>query len=225
MAYPTPRDTLAALEAGITELQADGGDHFHAVRFHFIKSMAERARQQDPLVADIVASKALAALESYRIDLSRERKRAATVVEADGACQTPAATPLSSLVHALGYRQAADNESSLQGPVGELLQRQEIEVLESFAEAPGDAATPPARPQRELTSARYFRELRQQLTAENRITRAVQEAPQDSGPLNPQKLAIRSLMLMRELSPGYLGRFVSYVDTLFWLENAGGIDK
>ena len=98
-------------------------------------------------------------------------------------------------------------------------------MLESFAEAPGDAATPPARPERELTSARYFRELRQQLTAENRITRAVQEAPQDSGPLNPQKLAIRSLMLMRELSPGYLGRFVSYVDTLFWLENAGGIEK
>jgi len=30
---------------------------------------------------------------------------------------------------------------------------------------------------------------------------------------------------MRELSPRYLARFVAYIDTLFWLERAGGDNK
>jgi hypothetical protein len=225
MTNGAPQKALAALEAGITELEADGGDHFQKVRVQFIKSMAERARRQDPVVAGIVASKALVALEAYRIDLSREHERVAAIVEEASACKTPAATPLSSLVHALEHRQVAGEESPSQDPLGELLQRQENEVLKSFAEAAGDAATPPAPPERELKSARYFRELGQQRTAESRIAHAAQEAPEDSGPLNPQKLAIRSLIVMRELSPSYLRRFVSYVDTLFWLENTGGIDK
>ena len=33
-------------------------------------------------------------------------------------------------------------------------------------------------------------------------------------------LAIKSLSTMRELSPDYLNRFVSYVDTLLWLERS-----
>ena len=44
--------------------------------------------------------------------------------------------------------------------------------------------------------------------------------PQNPGPLNPQMLAIKSLSTMRELSPDYLNRFVSYVDTLLWLERS-----
>jgi hypothetical protein len=33
-------------------------------------------------------------------------------------------------------------------------------------------------------------------------------------------LAIRSLSTMQDISPAYLNRFISYVDTLFWLEQA-----
>ena len=40
----------------------------------------------------------------------------------------------------------------------------------------------------------------------------------DAGPLNSGSLVHRSLTLMRELSPGYLQQFLSYVDTLSWME-------
>jgi len=51
-------------------------------------------------------------------------------------------------------------------------------------------------------------------------TRAVEEILEDSGPLNSQRLAVRSLAAMRDLSPHYLSRFVTYMETLFWLEQA-----
>jgi Protein of unknown function (DUF2894) len=33
---------------------------------------------------------------------------------------------------------------------------------------------------------------------------------------------LRSLTLMRELSPDYLSRFMSHIDALLWLEQANG---
>lgn len=53
-----------------------------------------------------------------------------------------------------------------------------------------------------------------------RVNSAFSAAPDSSGPLNSQMLVRRSLQLMQELSPAYLNRFVSHVDTLMWLENA-----
>ncbi|HSW05521.1 DUF2894 domain-containing protein, partial [Aquabacterium sp.] len=35
-------------------------------------------------------------------------------------------------------------------------------------------------------------------------------------------LVLRSLTLMRELSPDYLSRFMSHIDALLWLEQANG---
>ena len=58
------------------------------------------------------------------------------------------------------------------------------------------------------------------LNADKVVTQALAEVPEDCGPLNPQRLATRSLETMRDLSPHYLSRFVSYIDTLFWLEQA-----
>ena len=52
------------------------------------------------------------------------------------------------------------------------------------------------------------------------VSQALAEVPEAAGPLNPQRLATRSLAAMHDLSPHYLSRFVSYIDTLFWLEQA-----
>ena len=73
---------------------------------------------------------------------------------------------------------------------------------------------------RELKSARHFRAGLVKLGAERLVEGAVQGARPDSGPLNPEKLVIHSLATMRELSPHYLARFVTYIDTLFYLDQS-----
>ena len=44
--------------------------------------------------------------------------------------------------------------------------------------------------------------------------------PKNAAPLNSHHLVHRSLTLMRDLSPEYLDRFMSYVDALLWLDQA-----
>lgn len=77
----------------------------------------------------------------------------------------------------------------------------------------------------ELDSVRLFRESLVKLNSDQLVTRVISEGPESPGPLNPQGLVIKSLATMRELSPDYLNRFVSYIDTLLWLEQAGAKPK
>ena len=44
------------------------------------------------------------------------------------------------------------------------------------------------------------------------------QAPKNAGPINSHVVALRSLALMRDTSPDYLNRFMSYVDTLLCLD-------
>ena len=89
---------------------------------------------------------------------------------------------------------------------------------------PPDPALPdPAdgpEPTRELASVRRFRQTWQRIAAEDRVRHAVGRAPANAGPLNSHRLVLRSLELLHGLSPHYLNRFVSQIETLQWLEQA-----
>jgi hypothetical protein len=68
----------------------------------------------------------------------------------------------------------------------------------------------------------YFRNTWSKLSVDRHVTQAIEQAPENAGPLNSHRLVLRSLALMRDISPDYLNRFVSYVDTLLWLDQADG---
>ena len=73
----------------------------------------------------------------------------------------------------------------------------------------------------ELRSIKHFRESWVKLNSERLLAQAIADTPKDAGPLNSHRLAIKSLTAMRDLSPEYLNRFLSYLETLLWLEKAG----
>jgi len=240
-----PQHIITTLNEGLAALRAAGGEHFNTVQFRYLESMTEKAGQKTGLVANIVADKALAALAAYQRALDGERQRVARLIDtvttrhpetapefaalfdsnrlaavqrlADRLARRSERTPLTAL---LGRLEPGAQEG--EGPASARLQDQENAVLELLAADTNEGPAPPAG---ELKAARYFRELRQQRAAQERVSLALKEAPEESGPLNPQKLVIRSMLAMREISPGYLARFVAYVDTLFWLENTGATEK
>jgi hypothetical protein len=80
-----------------------------------------------------------------------------------------------------------------------------------------DAASYP-----ELPALDYFREVWSKVRAEKQMRQSLAQVPGNAGPLNSSSLVHRSLSLMRELSPGYLKQFLSYVDTLAWMEQLNG---
>lgn len=117
-------------------------------------------------------------------------------------------------------------------------------VQRAMADAPetGEAKPPRARPKNiltplgqlnqymatatqggpELKGAQRFRETWSRICAEEDVTQAVERGPENAGPLNSHMLVLRTLGLMRDLSPDYLRRFMSHADTLLWLEQAHG---
>jgi hypothetical protein len=84
------------------------------------------------------------------------------------------------------------------------------------ADAPHAAAYP------ELPAVDYFREVWSKVRTEKQLRQSLAQVPGNAGPLNSSSLVHRALSLMRELSPGYLKQFLSYVDTLSWLEQMNG---
>lgn len=70
----------------------------------------------------------------------------------------------------------------------------------------------------------HIQQFRQQLgkiRVQKQVSLAIAQAPQNAGPINSHMLVLRSLGLMRDLSPEYLSRFMGYVETLLCLDEAG----
>ena len=70
----------------------------------------------------------------------------------------------------------------------------------------------------EMKSVRQFSEVWSKISADQQVAQALHKAPENAGPLNSHKLMLRSLGLMRTLSPDYLRRFMAQMDALLWLE-------
>jgi hypothetical protein len=241
--------TAALLQPAIAALEADGSDRFNPVRFRYIKAMAARSLEQRPSVGECVARKAMAALHAYQSELSREQAAAKALIEQYepasqdvenrlqqlfDSCNFKAirlavarrgrpdpSRHISELIRHLDAGATPGADQTALGRIGELLQQQEADAVKSSTVTAGDTSGEPQKPARELKAAGHFRESLRQHRADRLVARALLEAPAESGPLNPEKLAIRSLAAMRDLSPAYLARFSAYVETLFWLENAG----
>lgn len=81
---------------------------------------------------------------------------------------------------------------------------------------------PPTYNWPELRSAQRFRETWERLGAEQQVQQAQASAPQNAGPLNPQRLVVDTLAFMGERSPHYLRRFLAQTEALMWLEQAQG---
>ena len=71
-----------------------------------------------------------------------------------------------------------------------------------------------------LKSVAWFHDTWSRLSTEQQLTQTLAQAPENAGPMNSQHLVLRSLEVMREIAPDYLQGFMSYIDTLIWLEHA-----
>lgn len=70
----------------------------------------------------------------------------------------------------------------------------------------------------ELRAVAPFRQAWARVNARQRVRQGQRQEPVNAGPLNPHKLAQRTLALVDQLSPDYLLRLVHQLDALMWLE-------
>lgn len=217
-AADVPPDASPDFNALIASLRTAGADRFDPVRWRFIEVMAERALAHHGSVKRMLDEKlaqALAALEE-RFELAQRdaRQTAARSVER----YPQAAGDLQRLVDAgdfKGLRRRIDAlKSSEQCGALSALVRQ----LEQHA--PEEAMRPQANAgaRTELKAVRNFRNTWSKMSVDKQVAQALEQAPKNAGPINSHMLMLRSLALMRDVSPDYLNRFMSYADTLLCLD-------
>ena len=83
--------------------------------------------------------------------------------------------------------------------------------------------TPMSLPGAQLRSVRDHRETWARLRVEQTLTQALAAGPSNAGPLNSHALMLQALTLMRDIAPDYLQQFMTYADTLLWLDQAQGL--
>jgi hypothetical protein len=189
--------TLVALQAQIENLRSAGAPGFDPVGFHYLDVLNLRLGAESGALRAVLEDKLGAALTAYAT-----RFEARAPVAAKGTCpQKPSAglplTELNRYIRQAGY--VADHGTPVPGELGE---PQSVLV------------------KHELKSVRRFTQTWSRIVADDQLEHAFGRGPENAGPLNSHMLVLRSLSLMRDLSPDYMRRFLSHVDSLLWLEQA-----
>jgi hypothetical protein len=177
------------------------GDHrFDPVRFRFIEALVRRAASHRGEARRVLDDKVDRLLATYGENL--ERARWTPPAAGIPAGRPPGRGPLAELVEHIA-RHASWHEDGA-----------------AAAGTASPAAALSCAP--ELKTLRYFRSTWTRLSADRRLTQTLARVPENAGPLNSHHLVHQALLLMRDLSPEYLERFVSHVDTLLWIDGLNG---
>lgn len=215
-----------AADAGtaLDGLRARGAARFDPVRFRFVEALGKRA---GAFVGPV--REALEARLREEIDALTRRFNEA---ECEAQSALAAALPrFPDAGEALRRHCEAGDFAAFRRCLVALEHRQSESPLTRFlaqlaaGQAHRDRTGPsPAAHEREaadeLGSLQYFRDTWSRLNVDRQLAQAFAQAPENAGPLNSHHLVLRSLKLMRELSPHYLEHFVTYAEALLWLDQA-----
>lgn len=237
-------DTKAVDCAAQIALILERGDNrFDESRFKYISAIYDRGVKQRSSVSVLLLSKVQKLLTGYQSDLTLAEENSMALARRikmsfpessdevdllEGNYSSKALFKLEErLTRASGVgvlttltklllQEGEFDDRQLRPSLIERLQSQEDEVVKIFSAN----ETCMRAKKRELKTTRLFRESQEKLNSEKLVRQAIKEGPENPGPINPHMLAIRSLSTMQTLSPQYLKRFLAYIDTVFWLEQA-----
>jgi hypothetical protein len=220
LARPQQQDQAADPGAQIAALRASAAHHFDPVRFHFIETLARRVPQHQGTARRILAGKLAAALATYRERLGQRRSEVGQAM-----ARTTQRFP-----ETAGDLQRLFAAGDLRGVSRFVAERESQDALAPLADLrrhiarqspdDGDGGS-----RGELKALRQFRTTWSRLSVDRQVTSAIEQAPANAGPLNSHRLVLRSLVMMREISPDYLKHFMAYADTLLALDQAEMKDR
>lgn len=198
-------DLLAAIAA----LRAGPAAGVNPVRLRHMELMSQRLGQQTDAVQRILVSR-------LRRMLAEHAEHAASLPHG-----SPAQEPTAQLdPRLLPKPKPTPVVAPPASPLASLTQRlSQPQLQPQQTSAPVSASISPPR-RTELKSTQRFRETWARVAADRQVQQALARAPDNAGPLNSHLLVLRSLGVMRELSPDYLRRFLAHVEALQWLDQA-----
>lgn len=192
-------------QAELERLRRAGAWRFDPVRFHYLQALAKRLPEQPEGVRRLLQHKLAMAVAEYarrfadRVPPPGAEELRVKTRPAARVSPMPVGSPLAQLNEYIRGLAARGRDGDVDGE-----------------HEPAPMQAPPLRD--ELASVRRFRRAWSSGRAQDQVAQAAARRPAHAGPLNSHALVLQSLDLMGELSPDYLRRFLSQVETLQWLD-------
>jgi hypothetical protein len=212
-------DTSPDFNALIASLRTAGADRFDPVRLHYIEMLARRAIAHQGSVKRMLDAKLAQAVTAFKERFEQAKRDAGETATRSAQRYPHAANDLQRLFAAGDFKglrrliatlQISEQSASL-GALVRQLEQHSPEDADAHLE--GNAGS-----RSELKTIRNFRNTWSKLSVDKQVTQALEQAPKNAGPINSHMLVLRSLASMRDISPDYLNRFMSYADTLLCLD-------
>lgn len=207
------------ITALIAELYRAGAGQVDPVRLHYIEALARRASRQQENVTRLLHIKLVQVISALTERVEQARRDASCRVTRNVQRYPQAADELRQL-HAAGdgkgVQQLIDRMKTLEhgSSLGTLVRQLEHDAG-AYADGGAQGET---GPRSELKIIRNFRHTWAKLSVDKQVTQALKKAPENAGPINSHMLVLRSLAMMRDISPDYLNRFMLYTDSLLCLD-------
>jgi hypothetical protein len=183
----------------IAALRLAGADQFDRVQFHYLEVLVHRLGAQRASVKRILADKLVAALASFKERFEQAQRKAGA---------------FTGVMPGVALSESNDRRESL-GDLARSIAQHSPEYVDADLD---DSVERNVALRPELKTLRHFRNTWSKLSVDKQLTQALDQAPRNAGPVNSHMLVLRSLALMRDISPDYLNRFMSYADTLLCLD-------
>lgn len=215
-----------AMDALLARMREEGGARCDAAGWHYLETLARRAAAHQGSVRCMLDAKLARAAAAFADRLARSRTAAAELLAVSCIQHPPAAAELQRLFQdgdfkGLQHLRARLDAREQCAPLAQLVSQLQPALAGATGQPPAQQApsrtSAPAAPALELKTVRESRATWARMSVDRELALAMKQGPQNAGPINSHMLVLRSLALMQEISPDYLSRFVSYVDTLLFL--------
>ena len=203
----------------IESLRLAGAGHFDSVRLHYLQVLAQRAVSHSAPVKRLLDAKLAHALAAYKDRFERAQGETQDAIVRTVRDHPDAAVDLQRLFQGGDFKAARQRMATLSNSANRVslgdLTRHLAERSLSTVNAGSDSTIGLGS---ELQTTQFFRDTWSKLSVGKRVTQELDNAPKNAGPINSHMLVLRSLATMRDISPDYLSRFTSHVDTLLSLD-------
>lgn len=197
-----------SLEQTLHKLESQAGDAVSRRKLQLLETLLTRAGGEREPVANLLYRRVHTLLASFEQDLQRAQENLPSSLPAAGQ------SPFSGLLNELRGNNNNDDQ-----PLSELdrkMQEQKARLVGSSnatREAPKATNEPTG-----LRAAKQLKQLQGRRANHRKVQFALDNRPENPGPLNPHKLAVQILREIQTQSPAYLERLVSYIDALALLD-------
>lgn len=224
-------EDLASIESRLDSLHTDDLSASELSKLLYVRGIINRASKKQHQPSENLITKAYKALNELELGLARQQHQAQeqlNIIEEDYEHAFDQAKALfeSKFYNTLARLFEGVQQKSSSHYFKELMS--DMGSVELSSTAKSEQASPSVTnktKQADLQSFKQYQSMFEQMSLDRLLARVMKEIPENAGPLNPERLVIRSFKALQEISPDYLSGLISYYESLLTMQLLNNTEK